>query len=168
MRARHTRISQNPRDTRGIPAAPATRMTFSSLSDDDLSTVSGGYGNYVAGDSIALGTAEALHWQHDAKVGAPSSDIVHRVPQGHFHTLVLSAGSNDPRNPRLAANLNAMRRRATGGGVVWIAPDDPHARSVVEQVAHAHGDRVVTFTPGRDHVHPRSYSELAHRIQALH
>jgi uncharacterized protein with von Willebrand factor type A (vWA) domain len=142
-------------------------MAFTKLSTEELSGVSGGYGNFVAGDSIALGTAQALHWQHDAKVGAPSSDIIHRVPHGTFHELVLSAGSNDPRNPRLAANLETMRRRATGGGVVWIAPVEAHARATVEHVAHEHGDRVVTFTPGKDHVHPRSYTELARRIQAL-
>jgi lactobin A/cerein 7B family class IIb bacteriocin len=142
--------------------------TFSSLSTEELESVSGGYGNFVAGDSIAVGVAGQLHWQHDAKVGAPSKDIIHRVPQGHFHTLILSAGSNDPRNPHLIDNLNTMRRRATGGGVVWIAPVEPHARAAVTRVAHEHGDRVVTFTPGHDHVHPRSYAELAHRIEALH
>ena len=138
--------------------------TFSPLSSDELAGVAGGSRNFVAGDSIAVGVASQLHWAHDAKVGAPSKDIIHRVPHGHFHFLVLSAGSNDPMNPHLADNLNAMRRRA-GGGVLWIAPVNAHARAVVTRVAHEHGDQVVTFTPGHDHIHPRSYAELAHRIQ---
>lgn len=133
------------------------------LTGDQLLDVNGGTG-YVAGDSIALGVAQQLHWQHNARVGAPSKEIVDKVPRGHYDLLVLSAGSNDPRNPALASNLEAMRKRA-GGGVLWIAPVEPHARSVVERVAREHGDHVVTFTPGRDHVHPRSYAELARRIQ---
>jgi hypothetical protein len=138
--------------------------TLESLAHDELTKVSGGSTGYVAGDSIALGVAEQLHWAHNAKVGAPSSDIVHRVPTGSHHFIVISAGSNDPLNRRLGANLEAMRRRA-GGGVLWIAPVNAHARAVVEHVAHEHGDHVVTFTPGHDHVHPRSYAELAQRIQ---
>ncbi|MFT3700027.1 MAG: hypothetical protein QM831_43180 [Kofleriaceae bacterium] len=130
-----------------------------------LDDVHGGTTGYVAGDSIALGVAQTLHWQHNARVGAPSSEIVNKVPNAHGHYfMVISAGSNDPRNPHLFQNLETMRKRA-GGGVLWIAPVDPHARSVVQKVAAEHGDHVVTFTPGKDHVHPRSYSELAHKIQ---
>jgi hypothetical protein len=140
--------------------------TLELLATDELTKVSGGSTGYVAGDSIALGVAQQLHWDHNAKVGAPSSDIVHRVPIGGHHFMVISAGSNDPMNPRLGSNLELMRRRA-GGGVLWIAPVNPHARSVVEHVAQEHGDHVVTFTPGKDHVHPRSYSALAHQISGF-
>lgn len=140
-------------------------LDVSELSADLLAQVSGGFSGYVAGDSIAVGVAQQLHWAHNAKVGAPSSNIVGRVPDhAGYNLVVISAGSNDPTNPRLGANLELMRRRA-GGGVLWIAPVEPHARAVVNQVARAHGDHVVSFVPGRDGIHPRSYPELAHAIQ---
>ena len=137
------------------------------MSSDLLEHVTGGAASCaIAGDSIAAGVGAQMPQCHtDAKVGTPSADIIHRVPAGHIGLMIISAGSNDPLNPRLGDNLNAMRRRA-GGGVTWIAPVNPRARSVVDSVAHAHGDRVVTFTPGPDGVHPRSYPELAHAIQS--
>ena len=141
-------------------------MTLRALSSDDLVTVSGGAGSCaIAGDSIAKGVGTQMpQCTVDAKVGTPSADIIHRVPTGHLGLMIISAGSNDPMNPRLADNLTAMRKR-TGGGVTWIAPVNPRARSVVESVAHSHGDRVVTFTPGPDGIHPHSYAELARAIQ---
>lgn len=138
------------------------------LDSDELLRVSGGRGNFVAGDSIALGTAQALGWAHNARVGAPSHEIISKVPTDTFNSLVLSAGSNDPTNPGLRSNLMAMRRKAGGGShVIWIEPVDPRARAVVDSVAHANGDRTVSFTPGKDHVHPRSYGELARKIHAM-
>jgi hypothetical protein len=141
-------------------------MTLPSLSLEDLDTVSGGAASCaIAGDSIAKGVGTQMpECSVDAKVGTPSADIIHRVPTGHVGLMIISAGSNDPMNPRLADNLNAMRKRA-GGGVTWIAPVNPRARGVVEDVAHSHGDRVVTFTPGPDGIHPRSYPELARAIR---
>jgi hypothetical protein len=136
------------------------------LAIDELTNVNGGAASgFVAGDSIGLGVAQQLHWAHDAKVGAPSSNIIDRVPVGEAvrHFMVISAGSNDPTNPRLGANLETMRKRA-GGSVLWIAPVNPTARATVERVAHEHGDHVVTFTPGKDHVHPRSYAELGRAV----
>ena len=59
-----------------------------------------------------------------------------------------------------------MRQRVHGGGVTWIEPVNARARSVVDSVAHSYGDRVVGFTPDKGGIHPRSYSELAHRIQS--
>jgi hypothetical protein len=142
-------------------------MTISSLSSEELVGVNGGGASCaIAGDSIAAGVAAQMpQCVHNAKVGAPSSNIIHRVPIGHFGLVVLSAGSNDPMNPHLADNLRAMRRRVHGGGVTWIEPVNAHARAVVDKVAHSYGDRVVGFTPGKDGVHPRSYSDLAHRIR---
>ncbi len=55
-------------------------LDLDELSADVLASVSGGYAGYVAGDSIAVGVAGLLHWEHNAKVGAPSSNIVGRVP----------------------------------------------------------------------------------------
>jgi hypothetical protein len=142
------------------------KPAFFDLSAVDLESVAGGAASCaIAGDSIAYGLGTQMkQCTTNAKVGTPSHDIIHRVPQGFTGLTIISAGSNDPMNPHLADNLNAMRRRA-GGGVTWIAPVNPRARSVVESVAHAHGDRVVTFTPGHDNVHPQSYAALARAVQ---
>ena len=136
------------------------------LSSDELSSVAGGAGTCaIAGDSIAFGLGQQMkQCQTNAKVGIPSSQIIDRVPTGHFGMVIISAGSNDPDNPRLADNLTTMRRRV-GGGVTWIAPMNPRARSVVNSVAQTNGDRVVSFTPGPDGIHPHSYADLARSVQ---
>jgi hypothetical protein len=108
----------------------------------------------IAGDSIALDVAAyAPHCAVDAKIGIGSAAIVARVRPAR--TVVISAGSNDPDNPRLAANLAAMRARADTAHVVWIVPVHPRAAVAVIAVAHARGDQVVPFVAARDHVHPK-------------
>jgi hypothetical protein len=135
------------------------------LSSDELTAVNGGAKGFVAGDSIALDLAQALHWDHNARIGAGSHEIIKKVPEAAgAYFMVISAGSNDPSNPNLGANLEAMRRRA-GGGVLWIAPVDPHARETVQRVADSHGDNVLTFTPGRDGVHPRAYGDMVRAVR---
>lgn len=102
-----------------------------------------------------------------AAVGLSSSAIVKRVPASPMKWLVISAGSNDPTNPRLEANLEAMRGRAKADQVVWVAPVHPKAFEAVRKVAAKHGDRFVSFTPGRDNVHPKSYKSLASSVSAV-
>ena len=116
----------------------------------------------VVGDSIALGVGTELHrCVVNATVGIPSTEIIGRVEQAGV--LVVSAGSNDPRNPRLEANLRAIRARAAQK-VIWISPMDPVAAEAVRRVARIHGDAIVYFTPRPDHIHPRSYPALATRV----
>ena len=116
----------------------------------------------IAGDSIAVGaaTAEGLspRWRPactvNAKVGIPSAQIIGRISAADL--TVISAGSNDPDNPRLFANLLAIRAKVTGK-VLWIVPVNSIAAGKVLNVAAHYGDATVTFTPGSDHVHPQSY-----------
>lgn len=116
----------------------------------------------VVGDSIALGVGTELHrCAVNATVGIPSTEIIGRVQ--HASILVVSAGSNDPRNPKLEANFRAIRARATQK-VIWISPMDPVAAAAVSRVAKLHGDPVVHFAPRPDHIHPRSYPALAGRV----
>jgi hypothetical protein len=116
----------------------------------------------VVGDSIALGVGTELHrCVVNATIGIPSTEIVGRVEQASI--LVVSAGSNDPRNPKLEANLRAIRARAAQK-VIWISPMDPVAAEAVRRVAKIHGDTVVHFAPRPDHVHPKSYPALAGRV----
>ncbi|HUO87984.1 MAG TPA: hypothetical protein VMU08_02320 [Rhizomicrobium sp.] len=119
----------------------------------------------VVGDSIALGVGTELHrCVVNATVGIPSTEVIGRVQEANV--LVVSAGSNDPRNPKLEANLRAIRARAAQR-VIWIAPMDPIAAEAVRRVARIHGDAVVGFTPRPDHIHPRSYPALAGRVATV-
>jgi hypothetical protein len=108
----------------------------------------------IAGDSIAVDIGRhAPQCVTDARIGIGSAAIVARVTPARL--VVISAGSNDPDNPRLAKNLEAMRARAGDARVVWIVPVDPRAAAAVMAVARAHGDRAVPFIAARDHVHPK-------------
>lgn len=119
----------------------------------------------IVGDSIAVGTAQAESLPAklrppctmDAKIGIPSAQVIGRVHSADL--LVVSAGSNDPDNPRLEQNLRAIRAKATGK-VLWIVPVNPRAAAIVKTVAFKNGDSFVSFTPGRDHLHPHSYAPL--------
>jgi hypothetical protein len=119
----------------------------------------------VVGDSIAVGAAQFLQaCKVDAKNGISSAAVVARVDQT-ADVNVISAGSNDPENPNLRANLNRIRSRAKDA--IWILPIDARARAAVVEVAAAHGDPIVSFAPAGDHVHPRSEVALARSIVAV-
>lgn len=117
----------------------------------------------VAGDSIALGLSDHIPGcVVNAKAGLPSGDIVERVKAADV--TVLSAGSNDPHNPRLVDNLKAMRAKACGR-VVWVVPANHTAAAAVSRIAMANRDKIVAFVPGPDRIHPASYSNLAAHVQ---
>lgn len=117
----------------------------------------------VAGDSIAVDVATRFpQCQVDAKIGVGSANIIGRVK--NRDVVVISAGSNDPDNPKLVSNLERMRAKVTGT-VIWIAPVDATAYLAVWTVAKRHGDKVVSFVPGRDHVHPKNLSPLVEQIK---
>ena len=117
----------------------------------------------IAGDSIAVGTGPHLRQcVTNAKVGISSAAIIPRV--GNAKLLIVSAGSNDPNNPRLEDNLRAIRAKGNAREVVWILPANMNAALTVSKVARSYGDRTVSFTPGRDGIHPRSYRALAASI----
>jgi hypothetical protein len=118
----------------------------------------------VAGDSIALAlSAHIPGCLVDAKVGLPSGDIVARVKAADV--VVLSAGSNDPHNPRLVDNLKAMRAKARGR-VIWIVPTNHTAAAAVNRVAMQFRDKAIPFVPGSDRVHPISYQTLAASVRS--
>lgn len=121
----------------------------------------------VIGDSIALGTGMALHVETRARVGAPSCTILHKeVPRGAYRTdtVVISAGVNDPPGHC----LEAIRDRIHARRIIWILPAPVNsARAHVAAVAHKHGDATVSYVPGQDHLHPRSYHELARKVWRL-
>ena len=119
----------------------------------------------IAGDSIALDIAHhAPQCAADAKIGIGSAAVVARVHPAPL--VVISAGSNDPDNPRLVRNLTEIRVRAGFSKVVWVTPVNATAAAAVATVARRAGDRTVAFAPGRDHVHPQCPRCLAAAIFA--
>lgn len=118
----------------------------------------------LIGDDIAVGLAtQRFNCTIDAKVGISSAAIVGRAYDSDI--MIVSAGSNDPLNKHLIDNLRAIRSK-TKGQVIWIIPIHPKAAASVRFIANEFGDSVVTFTPGMDHVHPRSYSTLAADVRS--
>jgi len=120
----------------------------------------------IVGDSIALGVGTELQGCIvNAAPGVPSADIIGRVEDAAV--VVVSAGSNDWRNPQLEENLVTIRERAHGAkSVIWIAPANPKAAEAVKRVARRYGDKVVSFKPRADHVHPANYGALAFSVFA--
>jgi len=124
----------------------------------------------IVGDSIAVGTATAEGLKPsrrppctmDAKIGIPSGQIVGRVHAADL--LVISAGSNDPDNPKLERNLRAIRAKATGK-VLWIVPVPARAAALVKKVAAVHHDGIISFNPGRDGLHPHSYAPIIAEVE---
>jgi hypothetical protein len=118
----------------------------------------------LVGDSIAVEAARYMPaCKLNAKIGIPSGAVIARVdPSAEIN--VVSAGSNDPDEPDLRANLERIRARAKR--MIWILPAIPSARAAVREVAARHGDAVVAFVP-RDGVHPASAATLAQAIDAV-
>lgn len=115
----------------------------------------------ILGDSIAVG----LSWVIKgctvvAKVGMSSAWILAHAYSGNFDTVYISSGSNDPYNPALESNLIQTRQRYKNSRIIWIAPVNQNAHKKIYLAAQPN-DVIVSFTPGPDHVHPRSYQELA-------
>ena len=75
---------------------------------------------------------------------------------------VISLGSNDG-GADTRASLEAVRSRVHADRVVWIAPC-LGARAEVLAIAASYGDQVVSFTAGRDGVHPQSYPAIARQV----
>jgi hypothetical protein len=114
----------------------------------------------ILGDSIAVGLASVIKGcVVVAKVGMSSTWIMANAPTMQADRVYISSD-----NPALSANLEHTRAKI-GGVITWIEPVNARAASVVAAVAAKHGDRVVSFTPGRDNVHPKSYEALGRAVQ---
>jgi hypothetical protein len=112
------------------------------------------------GDSIAVGTGRAARCAVYARESIPSATILKNYSV-NADFCVISAGSNDPNNPRLKQNLQGIRARQKCGRVVWLLPVHPRAARIVRAVAAMHGDMALGFVPGPDRVHPKSYRAVA-------
>lgn len=107
----------------------------------------------VAGDSIAVYVGAFTACMVDAKESLHSGSIISRIHPADV--VVISVGSNDRDDEPTAENINAIRARASAASqVMWIVPNEPRSAKMILSVATSHGDQVVRFVPGADHVHP--------------
>ncbi|MCK9532594.1 MAG: SGNH/GDSL hydrolase family protein [Gammaproteobacteria bacterium] len=126
----------------------------------------------ILGDSIAVGTHQALAYQHtecirQAKVGI-SSKVIDRYPVvENADTVVISAGSNDdPRNNNVPT-FEHIRTKYIGKKVVWILPRNRTLANQVLQVARKYGDAYVDGVgfKSNDNLHPASYASMARAVK---
>ena len=113
----------------------------------------------IMGDSIAQGVARlrpqcAQITQQGISTWVFSSRLLQTVHAGH---VLISLGSNDVGTPDLARHLTTVRSKIVQGQVTWLlSANNSHAADQVQQIARAHGDRViqVRLVVGPDGVHP--------------
>lgn len=122
------------------------------------------------GDSLAQFTAQAVKAAQGpacrvvARKGAGSAEIASwRYPPVSPSFVVISAGTNDARNPALARNLAAIRTRISAKRVAWLLPYDRQAALIVHRVAVSFRDSEMDLAayPSRDGIHPQSYAGVA-------
>lgn len=127
----------------------------------------------VLGDSIAVGTHQALAYQHtqcirQARVGI-SSSVIDRYPViENANSVVISAGSNDnPKNNNIPT-LTHIREKYVGKKVVWILPRNRTLANQVLRVARKYGDSYVDGISFKsvDRLHPASYTGMAKAVKA--
>lgn len=128
----------------------------------------------VVGDSIAVGTGSKIKDATvAATVGDSSTTIKNKVQANqsikNFTNAVISAGSNDPTNPQLAANLTAIRTALAARNYIWLLPYNSTASTVVKNVASANGDKTIDLTqfPSRDNLHPSNYGLVANQASSI-
>lgn len=118
------------------------------------------------GDSIAVGAGQAMHCTVKAHVGWTSTKIVTLSNGVKAQLCIISAGSNDPKNPKLIVNLKKIRNNLNCNKIVWVKPINSTAANAVYAAKKAN-DSVVSFTPSKDNVHPKSYKTLADSIKKV-
>ena len=121
----------------------------------------------VLGDSIAVGVGQNLPTcEVIAKVGLSSSQVLASVKKVSKDLVVVSVGSNDPRNPELLRNVRALRAKLDAKYVIWLLPYDRSAAGVIEQVAGTYRDYLLDLRnySTNDGVHPKNYKELAKEL----
>jgi hypothetical protein len=120
----------------------------------------------AVGDSIAVGVGHAMHCTINAKVGASSSYIANHTIASSKDVAVISAGSNDPDNPKLSNNLKTIRSKLKTGRVIWILPYNRKAAAVVLSVAKLYGDSYIDLGEfkTKDSVHPQNYKAVVKKM----
>jgi lysophospholipase L1-like esterase len=126
----------------------------------------------ILGDSIAVGVGQFRpECEVHAKVGINSRNWVDRniTKDLAAKTVVISLGSNDPKNMKTLKELFALRQVVEAKRVYWIVPAvNPEAQEAVKIVADKFEDKIL-FIPqlSKDKVHPTTngYKELANNTR---
>lgn len=122
----------------------------------------------ILGDSIAVGVAQYRpECEVHAKVGINSRNYVDRNITKDFaaNTVIISLGSNDPKNMKTLIELFALREVVDAKRVYWIVPAiNANAQEAVKIVADKFEDKIL-FIPqlSKDKVHPttKAYKQLS-------
>ena len=117
----------------------------------------------ILGDSIAQLSSTELPQCEVVAVKGISSESFNRFCRVSVDgkTVVISLGSN--RGNDTVKNLIRIRNRITNGTVLWVLPAKVEDRKNVIQAVKPY-DKVVTFTPGKDGIHPKYPSLLKEAI----
>jgi hypothetical protein len=121
------------------------------------------------GDSIDIGAAAFVRARHGL-----TCDVVARVGTSaraaaawpttvrQYDTAILSLGSNDPDDPRLAEHVTRIRMSLKVRRVIWLLPYHRRAAMVITQVARRFRDDHLDLAglPSADGLHP-DYARLA-------
>ena len=120
----------------------------------------------AVGDSIALGTGQALGVPTYARSSMSSCWVLRHSPSGPFDRVVFSAGINDAPGPSVKALFDRVRARVV---VVILPAGINSARAHVASEAAAHGFRPVSYTCAggctKRNFHPASYAVLAAAVR---
>jgi hypothetical protein len=118
------------------------------------------------GDSIALGTGNALHVPTYAWIGASSCEILSKMPSGPFGHVVISAGINSPSSPCLAEIIEKVQAKQ----ITMIVPANINlSHQQVIDLANLHRFHMVEYSCkggcSKSNFHPGSYSVVARDVQ---
>ena len=118
----------------------------------------------AVGDSIAVGTGQALGVHTVARQNMGSCWIAGRVPGGSWDHAVISSGIND------GGGCNALvRARVHAHVVTWILPAPINAGRGATLRAMRPGDRAVSYACAggcsKTNFHPASYGVVAQAVR---
>ena len=126
----------------------------------------------ILGDSIAVGVGQFRpDCEVHAKVGINSRNWVDRniTKDLAANTVVISLGSNDPKNMKTVKELFTLREVVEAKRVYWIVPAvNTEAQEAVKIVADKFEDKILLIPQlSKDKIHPttNAYKELAEKTK---
>lgn len=127
----------------------------------------------VLGDSIAVGTQQALIVQHlvcerQARVGISSSKINEYPVIDKAGVVIISAGSNDDPKQDNSSMYELIRQKYVGKRVIWILPRNRTIAHQVMKVVQKYKDSFVDGLAYKslDNTHPTNYIGMAKAVKA--
>jgi hypothetical protein len=133
----------------------------------------------IIGDSIANGIKNTLHdCVSLTEIGISTQQWYKKyndrpmLDMAEYQYTVISLGTNDA-GEEGAAYMHRIRNKIKTKRAIWILPSDtakPKQRAMIESVAAAHGDLVLSIKQwvGPDGIHPptvRAYEQISKSIK---